>query len=210
MQELLPEKRFLYFPLLARVAGSAPLAARLPALRPDIHLFGHTHFSWDATLHGQYFSWSMLRTYPEPWAPRKNHTLHGQSFPWLMLRAYALSPRPQELSARCTVCSPVAGVHSWPPASRAASGRGRVTCITRSMNSERMNTGSTSNNPQRAPTCLQVESILLPHMASGELPKPAKQWKWTAVGSQLPARRWLQFMRGFRAEVAQNLDASST
>ena len=53
MQELLPEKRFLYFPLLARVAGSEPLAGRVAALRPDIHLFGHTHFSWDATLHGQ-------------------------------------------------------------------------------------------------------------------------------------------------------------
>eukprot|EP00887_Chlorella_sp_A99_P001860 scaffold19.g1860.t1 len=49
-QALLPEKRFLFFPGLARAVGSAPLARRIQQLQPDIHLFGHTHFSWDATL----------------------------------------------------------------------------------------------------------------------------------------------------------------
>jgi hypothetical protein len=44
-QALLPEKRWLYFPNLAKAAGSDALGARVAALRPDAHAFGHTHFS---------------------------------------------------------------------------------------------------------------------------------------------------------------------
>ncbi|KAK9829451.1 hypothetical protein WJX72_005956 [[Myrmecia] bisecta] len=51
-QELLPEKRFLFYPNLAKAVGSDPLGQRVAALKPDIHIFGHTHFSWDATLQG--------------------------------------------------------------------------------------------------------------------------------------------------------------
>ncbi|KAK2080575.1 hypothetical protein QBZ16_000429 [Prototheca wickerhamii] len=47
-QELLPEKRMLHYPNLAKAAGSDPLAARVARLRPAAHVFGHTHFSWDA------------------------------------------------------------------------------------------------------------------------------------------------------------------
>jgi hypothetical protein len=50
LQELLPEKRFLFYPNLAKAVGSAPLAARLAQLSPDVHLFGHTHFAWEARL----------------------------------------------------------------------------------------------------------------------------------------------------------------
>ncbi|CAK0839049.1 unnamed protein product, partial [Prorocentrum cordatum] len=46
---LLPEKRFLFFPQLARAAGSLPLGDRVARLKPALHLFGHTHFSWDST-----------------------------------------------------------------------------------------------------------------------------------------------------------------
>lgn len=53
MQELLPEKRFLFLPQLAQASGSDPLAARLEQLRPDMHIFGHTHFSWNAAIRGQ-------------------------------------------------------------------------------------------------------------------------------------------------------------
>ncbi len=49
-QRLLPEKRYLTFPNLAKAAGSLPLGARVRALAPDIHVFGHTHFAWDAKL----------------------------------------------------------------------------------------------------------------------------------------------------------------
>jgi Icc-related predicted phosphoesterase len=43
-QELLPEKRMLYVPNLAKAAGSEPLEARVRRLRPLAHVFGHTHF----------------------------------------------------------------------------------------------------------------------------------------------------------------------
>lgn len=52
---LLPEKRFLFFPNLAKAAGSAPLGARVAALGPDIHGFGHSHFAWDASVGGTRF-----------------------------------------------------------------------------------------------------------------------------------------------------------
>lgn len=50
--ELLPEKRFLLCPPLAKASGSAFLHARVRALRPTLHVFGHSHFGWDATLEG--------------------------------------------------------------------------------------------------------------------------------------------------------------
>ena len=52
LQALLPEKRYLFYPNLAKAAGSVPLAQRLRALTPDVHVFGHTHFSWDADIEG--------------------------------------------------------------------------------------------------------------------------------------------------------------
>ncbi len=52
-QALLPEKRYLFYPNLAKAAGSEPLAHRLRALQPDVNIFGHTHFSWDATIEGR-------------------------------------------------------------------------------------------------------------------------------------------------------------
>ncbi|KAG1681526.1 hypothetical protein FOA52_014032 [Chlamydomonas sp. UWO 241] len=45
-----PEKRFLTFPNLAKAVGSDPLGERVRRLHPAVHVFGHTHFSWDATL----------------------------------------------------------------------------------------------------------------------------------------------------------------
>ena len=40
-QSLLPEKRYLYYPNLAKAVGSDFLAARVAQLQPDLHLFGH-------------------------------------------------------------------------------------------------------------------------------------------------------------------------
>ncbi len=51
-QQLLPEKRFLLFPNLAKAVGSVPLLHTLLALRPQLHVFGHTHFAWDAEASG--------------------------------------------------------------------------------------------------------------------------------------------------------------
>ena len=48
--ELCPEKRFLFFPNLPQAVGSTFLGARVSALRPAVHVFGHTHFACDTTL----------------------------------------------------------------------------------------------------------------------------------------------------------------
>ena len=48
--ERLPEKRFLTLPVLAKASGSRFLRDRVQALRPIMHVFGHSHFGWDQTL----------------------------------------------------------------------------------------------------------------------------------------------------------------
>jgi hypothetical protein len=50
--ELMPEKRFLYLPTLSKAVGSDYLKQRVQQLRPDLHVFGHTHFGWDSTIDG--------------------------------------------------------------------------------------------------------------------------------------------------------------
>ena len=52
MQALLPEKRMLYQPNLAKAAGSNLLAERIRQLKPIAHVFGHTHFNWDCSIDG--------------------------------------------------------------------------------------------------------------------------------------------------------------
>lgn len=47
-QDLLPEKRFLFYPHLPKMSGSRFLHERICALKPDIHVFGHTHIAWDS------------------------------------------------------------------------------------------------------------------------------------------------------------------
>lgn len=49
-QELLPEKRFLFLPVLPKASGSRFLGERIASLRPQVHCFGHTHFAWDMIL----------------------------------------------------------------------------------------------------------------------------------------------------------------
>eukprot|EP01055_Gregarina_sp_Pseudo9_P000783 Gregarina_sp_Pseudo_9__782@NODE_14_length_6322_cov_57_267229_g12_i0_p3_GENE_NODE_14_length_6322_cov_57_267229_g12_i0NODE_14_length_6322_cov_57_267229_g12_i0_p3_ORF_typecomplete_len468_score141_84Metallophos/PF00149_28/2_2e08Metallophos/PF00149_28/18Metallophos_2/PF12850_7/2_5e07Metallophos_2/PF12850_7/20DNA_pol_E_B/PF04042_16/0_091_NODE_14_length_6322_cov_57_267229_g12_i030344437 len=45
-----PEKRFLFYPYLAKVVGSQELGLRVLQVLPDLHIFGHTHFGWNATV----------------------------------------------------------------------------------------------------------------------------------------------------------------
>lgn len=54
-QDLLPEKRWLFYPNLAKASGSDHLARRVEELRPDCHVYGHTHFTQDHTMHGTRF-----------------------------------------------------------------------------------------------------------------------------------------------------------
>jgi len=59
-QELVPEKRFLLEPMLAKVIGSDALEAQVRRLRPDLHMFGHTHIPIDLVLDGiRYIQWPL-------------------------------------------------------------------------------------------------------------------------------------------------------
>jgi len=58
--ELHLEKRFQMEPNLAKLIGSKWVRERVDQLRPDIHVFGHTHLCWDMRLHGvRYISWPL-------------------------------------------------------------------------------------------------------------------------------------------------------
>ncbi|XP_057968690.1 uncharacterized protein LOC131158103 isoform X3 [Malania oleifera] len=57
-QELCPEKRMLFYPNLPKIIGSDYLEARIRSIHgvdgsvSVCHVFGHTHFCWDAVLDG--------------------------------------------------------------------------------------------------------------------------------------------------------------
>jgi len=50
LQDLLPEKRMLHYPNLAKASGSTYLAKRVLSLKPHVHIYGHTHFTQDQTI----------------------------------------------------------------------------------------------------------------------------------------------------------------
>ncbi|KAL4546247.1 hypothetical protein Ndes2526B_g05335 [Nannochloris sp. 'desiccata'] len=50
LQDLLPEKRMLHYPNLAKASGSTYLANRVLSLKPHVHIFGHTHFTQDQVI----------------------------------------------------------------------------------------------------------------------------------------------------------------
>lgn len=57
-QELCPEKRMLFYPNLPKIIGSNYLEDRVRSVHGNkgapsaCHVFGHTHFCWDAVLEG--------------------------------------------------------------------------------------------------------------------------------------------------------------
>lgn len=68
-QELCPEKRMLFYPKLPKIIGSDSLELRIRSIhgaegRGDAsacHVFGHTHFCWDAVIDGiRYFFFLFL------------------------------------------------------------------------------------------------------------------------------------------------------
>lgn len=67
--ELTPEKRFLYLPTLSKAVGSRFLEERLRRLGSCMHVFGHTHFGWDASLDGVRYVQAALG-YPFEWRER--------------------------------------------------------------------------------------------------------------------------------------------
>eukprot|EP00405_Crypthecodinium_cohnii_P040376 CAMPEP_0206564826 /NCGR_PEP_ID=MMETSP0325_2-20121206/23691_1 /ASSEMBLY_ACC=CAM_ASM_000347 /TAXON_ID=2866 /ORGANISM="Crypthecodinium cohnii, Strain Seligo" /LENGTH=487 /DNA_ID=CAMNT_0054067533 /DNA_START=36 /DNA_END=1499 /DNA_ORIENTATION=- len=60
-EELMPEKRFLFQPNLPQIVGSSYIRRRVESLKPDVHVFGHTHFPWDMFLDDgtRYRSWPL-------------------------------------------------------------------------------------------------------------------------------------------------------
>ena len=54
--ECVPEKRFLLEPCLAKVSGSDHLGELVLRLKPDVHVFGHTHIPIDLDLDGTYYA----------------------------------------------------------------------------------------------------------------------------------------------------------
>jgi len=58
--ELFVEKRMSMEPNLSKLIGSNWTRKRVDQLRPDIHVFGHTHMCWDMHLDGvRYLSWPL-------------------------------------------------------------------------------------------------------------------------------------------------------
>ena len=73
--ELIPEKRMLFYPRLAQASGSAFLRARVEQLKARVapghvcHVFGHTHFGWNAVLDDVRYIEAALAT-PKEWNTR--------------------------------------------------------------------------------------------------------------------------------------------
>jgi hypothetical protein len=105
-QELLPEKRNLTYPNLSKMVGSTFLDARVKALAPECHVFGHTHFGWDAVHDGVRYVQAPL-AYPKErerlmngppgWAPFLlwSRAIAAAPAPWAML---SLLPPPHIIS----------------------------------------------------------------------------------------------------------------
>jgi len=70
--ELIPEKSKLFYKNLPKAVGSDYLFDRIKQLRPDVHVFGHTHFSWDCWLDDvRYVQWPL--GYPKEQERRRKY-----------------------------------------------------------------------------------------------------------------------------------------
>lgn len=88
-QELCPEKRMLFYPNLPKIIGSDSLEVRLRSIHGTegsgsaCHVFGHTHFCWDAMLDGIRYVQAPL-AYPRE---RKRRMNGGEN--WLPFCVYS-------------------------------------------------------------------------------------------------------------------------
>ena len=101
VQTLLPEKRMLFQPNLAKASGSTYLPPRIKRLGSSVHCFGHTHFNWDAEIDGvRYVQWP--EGYPQEKRcvlPEREHAVGKHVVP-----ATPTSTGTRRLTA-CTTCS---------------------------------------------------------------------------------------------------------
>ncbi|KAL1551288.1 acyl-carrier-protein phosphodiesterase PptH-like [Salvia divinorum] len=97
-QELCPEKRMLFYPNLPKVIGSKYLEKRIRVIHgaeeqlPVCHVFGHTHFCWDAVLEGIRYVQAPL-AYPRE---RKRRMNGGED--WLPFCIYSSGNFSEKLS----------------------------------------------------------------------------------------------------------------
>jgi hypothetical protein len=69
-QELCPEKRMLFYPKLPKIIGSDYLEVRIRSIHgiqgsaSACHVFGHTHFCWDAVVDGIRYCLSLIHSSP--------------------------------------------------------------------------------------------------------------------------------------------------
>ncbi|XP_031252600.1 uncharacterized protein LOC116110535 isoform X1 [Pistacia vera] len=88
-QELCPEKRMLFYPNLPKIIGSDSLEVRIRSIHgveggvSACHVFGHTHFCWDAVLDGIRYVQAPL-AYPR----ERNRRMNGGEN-WLPFRIYS-------------------------------------------------------------------------------------------------------------------------
>ena len=68
--ELLPDPVYLRFKGLPKVAGSTVVESQLRALGSELHVFGHSHISWDETIDGVRYRQHQLG-YPQERRDRK-------------------------------------------------------------------------------------------------------------------------------------------
>jgi hypothetical protein len=80
--ELLPEKRMLFYPKLAQASGSVYLRKRVDEIKSRVndgdmtHVFGHTHFGWNARIDGVRYVQASLAT-PKEWQKRPRSLIIG-------------------------------------------------------------------------------------------------------------------------------------
>mmetsp|Transcript_2239 Transcript_2239/g.6137 ORF Transcript_2239/g.6137 Transcript_2239/m.6137 type:complete len:363 (+) Transcript_2239:43-1131(+) len=76
--ELIPEKSKLFYKNLPKAVGSDYLERRIEELKSDVHVFGHTHFSWDCYIGGtRYVQWPLA--YPKEQERRRKYGI-SQTF----------------------------------------------------------------------------------------------------------------------------------
>lgn len=106
-QELCPEKRMLFYPNLHKIIGSDSLEVRIRSIHGTdgspsaCHVFGHTHFCWDAVLQGIRYIQAPL-AYPRE---RKRRMNGGED--WLPFCIYSSAKADQgigSLSEKMSAC----------------------------------------------------------------------------------------------------------
>ena len=75
---------YMYHEDVPEASGSSFLRARLEILKPDVHVFGHTHFGWDSVLDGTRYVQAALG-YPHERKMRRCNAMQCHAMPVAIL-----------------------------------------------------------------------------------------------------------------------------